>query len=91
MFSGKPCGYRRRRRQQGKAKEVYAQSTLDLRRILQDNRIHSMIRPIKEDSTLYTEQDLNNIKAQQKKRWLVLGIPGALLLIGLIISLVVRI
>lgn len=49
------------------------------------------ICPKKEDSTLYTEQDLNDIKAQQKKRWLVLGIPGALLLIGLIISLVVRI
>ena len=49
------------------------------------------ICPKKEDSILYTEQDLNAIKAQQKKRWLVLGIPGTLLLIGLIVSLVVRI
>lgn len=40
---------------------------------------------------MYTEQDLIAIKSQKNKRWLVLGIPCTVLLIGLIISLIVRI
>ena len=40
---------------------------------------------------MYTQQDLNNIKAQEKKRWMVLGAPCLVLFIGMIVSLVFRI
>lgn len=40
---------------------------------------------------MYTEQDLTAIIAQQKKRWLILGLPCLVLFAGLIVSLVVRI
>lgn len=39
---------------------------------------------------MYQEQELTNIQSQQKKRWLLLMIPCAALLIGLIASLFVR-
>lgn len=40
---------------------------------------------------MYTEQDLNAIVSQQKKRWLILSVPCVVLLAGMIASLVVRI
>ncbi len=41
-------------------------------------------------NTIYSEADYTVIVRQQRKRWLILGIPCALLLIVLIISLIVR-
>lgn len=40
---------------------------------------------------MYTEQDLNDIRAQQKKRWTILLIPIAFLLAVLIAAVIVRI
>lgn len=39
---------------------------------------------------MYTEQDLTSIRAQQKKRWLLLAIPCTILLAVLVVSLIVR-
>lgn len=40
---------------------------------------------------MYTQQDLTDIRNQAKKRWIVLAIPMALCIIGVVISLIVRI
>jgi len=40
---------------------------------------------------LYTEQDLTNIRQQQKKRWQLLCIPCAVLLAIIIVSLFIRV
>ncbi len=40
---------------------------------------------------MYTQQDLDQVIAQEKKRWLLLAVPEVLLLAGLVVSLVVRI
>lgn len=39
---------------------------------------------------MYTQQDLTAIRAQAKKRWIMLCIPSALFIVGVIVSLVVR-
>lgn len=39
---------------------------------------------------LYTEQDLVDVRAQQKKRWLLLALPCALLLAVIIAAVVLR-
>lgn len=39
---------------------------------------------------MYTEEDLTAIRAQQKKRWLILSIPAAVLLAAIVVSLILR-
>ena len=39
---------------------------------------------------MYTEQELTDIRAQIKKRWIVLVIPMVALLVGIIVTLVIR-
>lgn len=39
---------------------------------------------------MYTEQDLTNIRAQQKKRWLILMLPCLILLAAIVYSLTIR-
>lgn len=41
-------------------------------------------------SNIYSEADYTAIVRQQRKRWLMLGIPCALLLVVLVVSLIVR-
>ena len=41
-------------------------------------------------NTIYTEADYTAIVAQQRKRWLILGTPCALLSVALIVSLCIR-
>jgi len=40
---------------------------------------------------LYTQQNLQDIRQQQKKRWMAVGIPAALLFIGMIVGFILRI
>lgn len=40
---------------------------------------------------MYTQQDLDELLAQKKRRWLMLAIPEIAMLIGVVVSLVVRI
>lgn len=40
---------------------------------------------------MYTQSDLTAIQAQQKKRRVLLGIPAVLLLVGIIVSFVLRV
>ena len=39
---------------------------------------------------MYTEQELQAVQAQQKRRWMAVGIPSVLMLIALIVVLVIR-
>lgn len=39
---------------------------------------------------MYQEQDLLAIRAQQKKRWVLLGVPALVMLAGLVATLVLR-
>lgn len=39
---------------------------------------------------MYTEEDLNLIRAQQKRRWLVLGVIAVIVLAAIVCSLVIR-
>ena len=41
-------------------------------------------------NTIYTETDYTAIVKQQRKRWLILGIPCVMLLVALIVSLFIR-
>lgn len=41
-------------------------------------------------STIYTEADYTTIVNQQRKRWLILGVPCAMLAAALVVSLVIR-
>lgn len=41
-------------------------------------------------NTIYTEADYTAIRQQQRKRWTMLGIPCAMLLLALIVSLFIR-
>ena len=41
-------------------------------------------------NTIYTEADLTAIVKQQRKRWLILGIPCAILAVVLVVSLFIR-
>jgi len=40
---------------------------------------------------LYTQTNLDTIRAQQKRRWMAVGIPAAALLIGMIVCFILRI
>lgn len=39
---------------------------------------------------MYTQQDLNHIAQQQKKRWIIIGVIAVLLLAGIIYSFIIR-